>query len=197
MSTVIVAVLIVAALPVAALLLFVASNNRLAALDARCNTAFADIDAQLKQRADLIPGLIECVRGFAAQEVKILGDVAEARKAAVAMAGDARLDVEAELGRKVGAVFSLAEKYPDLASSHHFRELRSELAAAEARVTAARRFFNLAVGEYNTRLGQYPGVLVARLAHYRARRPYDLGVERVALEDAVAFRFAPPAGAGN
>ena len=153
MSTVILAVLIVAALRVAALLLFIASNNRLAALDARCNTALADIDAQLKQRADLIPGLIECVRGFAAREVEILGDVAEARKAAVAMAGDARLDVEAALGRKVG--------------------------------------------EYRARLGQQPGVLMARLAHCRARRPYDLGVDRVALDDAVAFRFAPPTGAGN
>ena len=117
----------------------ITAGNRLASLNARCETAFADIDVHLKRRYDLIPGLTECVRGFAAHEARILGEVVEARKASLAIVPEARQQVEATLGRRVGAVLSLAEKYPDLAASPHFRELRQELVATEERITASRR----------------------------------------------------------
>ena len=179
----------VAAVPVAAAWVAVSSGNRLVSLDARCKTAQADIDVHLKRRADLIPGLVECVRGFAAHEAGILGEVIEARKATLQMAPEARAQTEAALGRKVGTVLSLAEKYPDLTASPHFRELRQELVATEERITASRRFFNLAVEEYNATMARFPGSLVAARRRLAERRPFDLGVERMVLDDPAAIRF--------
>jgi LemA protein len=168
---------------------FITTGNRLASLAARCETAFADIDVHLKRRYDLIPGLTECVRGFAAHEAHILGEVVEARKASLATAPEARQQVEATLGRRVGAVLSIAEKYPDLAASPHFRELRQELVATEERITAARRFYNLAIGEYNATLARFPGSLVAASRRLAERRPYDLGSERIVLDEPAAIHF--------
>jgi len=170
-------------------LAFISAGNRLAALDARCRTAFADIDVHLRRRADLIPSLVECVKGFAAHEAKILGEVVEARKSSVVAAPEARDQAETAFGRKVGMVLSLAEKYPDLAASSHFRELRGELTGTEERIAAARRFFNLAIEEYNATRAQFPASLAASARRFGERKPFDLGVERVALEEGVAVRF--------
>ena len=171
--------------------LYISTGNRAAALDSRCAKAYADIDVHLKRRGDLIPGLVECVKGFAAHEKTILSDLAEARKSTMQSTAEDRQQAEALLGRKVGAVFSLAEKYPDLAASAHFRELRAELVNTEERLTAARRFFNLAVEEYNTALSQFPGSLLAARRHLDTRRSFDLGVDRVILNEPVTFQFAP------
>jgi LemA protein len=181
--------LFLAAVATLAAWVIITTGNRFASLDARCKTAFADIDVHLKRRYDLIPGLTECVRGFAAHEARILGEVVEARKASLTTVPEARQQVEAALGRKVGSVLSLAEKYPDLAASPHFRELRQELIATEERITAARRFYNLAIGEYNATLAQFPGNLVAARRRLAERRPYDLGSERMVLDEPSAIRF--------
>jgi LemA protein len=167
----------------------IATGNRLASLDARCKTAYADIDVHMKRRHDLIPGLAECVRGFAAHEAGILGEVAEARKASVQTMPEAREAAEEALGRKVGMVLSLGEKYPELAASPHFRELRMELIATGERIAASRRFFNLAVGEYNATRARFPGSLVAARRRLAERRPFDLGIERLVLDEPVAIRF--------
>ena len=107
-------------------------------------------------------------------------------------ASEARQQAEAALGRKGGAVISLAENYPDLAASPHFRDLRVELVATEERVAAARRFFNLAVEEYNATRAQFPASLVASRRRLGERRPFDLGIDRVMQDEAVSFRFAAP-----
>jgi len=174
----------------AALWLLVSAGNRLVALDARCKTAFAGIDVHLKRRADLIPGLIECVKGFAEHETAILGEVIEARKSSLQSSPEARQQAETLLGRKVGVVISLAEKYPELAASPHFRELRAELVNTEERIAAARGFFNLTVEEYNVTLAQFPGHLVGARRNLAERKPFDLGVERVVMDEAVAIRFS-------
>ena len=189
MQNLVIILLAVAAVPAVAAWIMVTTGNRLVSLDARCKTAHADIDVHLKRRADLIPGLVECVRGFAAHEAGILGDVTEARKVSLQMAPEAREQTEAALGRKVGSVLSLAEKYPDMAASPHFRELRQELVATEERITASRRFFNLAVEEYNATLARFPGSLVAARRRLAERRPFDLGVERMVLDEPAAIRF--------
>ena len=163
-------------------------NNRLVALNARCQTAHADIDALLRRRADLIPSLVECVRGFTAHEATILAEAIEARKGSVSAALETR-DILANPGISSGAIINLAEKYPDLAASPHFRELRQELVATEERLAAARRFFNLAVGEYNTSLQQFPASIIAKLRELTARDPYDLGGERAVFEEPGAIRL--------
>ncbi len=189
MSAIVFIPIVPVALTALAAWVVIATFNRLASLDARCKTAYADIDVHLKRRSDLIPGLVECVRGFATHEATILSEVTEARKASVQTAPEARQQLEATLGRKVGTVLSLAEKYPDLAASPHFRELRQELVATEERITAARRFFNLAVEEYNATLARFPGNLVAARRRLAERRPFDLGIERMVLEEPAAIRF--------
>jgi LemA protein len=167
----------------------VVAGNRLVSLDARCKTAYADIDVHLKRRHDLIPGLVECVRGFAAHETAILNAVVEARQASLHTVPEARQQVEAAFGREVGTVLSLAEKYPDLAASAHFRDLRQQLVTTEERIAASRRFFNLAVEEYNATMARFPGSLIAARRRLAERRPFDLGIERMMLDEPAAIRF--------
>jgi LemA protein len=166
------------------------SYNRLMALDERCNTAFADVDVQLKHRHNLIPGLIETVRGFAGHERAILTEVTSARAQALQATGpEMRLEAETQVGQSLNSLLSIAERYPDIQASAHFRELRAGLTDAENRVTAARRFYNLAVNELNATLRQFPGNLVGGGVRLGRRKQFDLGIERVLLDEPVAVRF--------
>lgn len=164
--------------------------NRLVALDQRCDTAFADIDVHLKHRQNLIPGLVETVRGFASHENQLFLGIAEARaRAFAANAPDARLKAEKDLTQNINALIGMAEQYPDLKTSGHFTALRDELVQSENRITASRRFYNLAVGEYDATLRQFPGSLVARYRKLNPRVPFDLGIERVLIDEPVAIKF--------
>lgn len=164
--------------------------NRLVALDERCNTAFADIDVQLKHRHSVIPALVETVRGYAGHELEILQMVTAARSQALgAVEQNMRLDAEMQLGKVVGSLMSLVESYPDIAASGHFRGLRDDLTHVENRITAARRFYNLAVDEFNATLRQFPGNLISGYAHLGRRRHFDLGAERILLDEPVAVKF--------
>jgi LemA protein len=166
------------------------THNRLVALDQRCDTAFADIDVHLKHRHNLIPGLVETVRGFASHEHEILLGITQARSEALhALTPDMRLDAEKNITQQINALIGMAERYPDLKASSHFSELRAELVAAENRITASRRFYNLAVGEYDATLRQFPGNIVARVRRMSARLPFDLGFERVLIDEPVAIKF--------
>ena len=167
-----------------------ATHNRLVALDERCATAFADIDVHLKHRQNLIPGLVETVRGFAAHEHEILLGVTRARADALqAIAPDQRLKAEKDLTQNINALIGMAERYPELKASGHFSALREELVDAENRITASRRFYNLAVGEHAATLRQFPGSYIARLRHMSVRLPFDLGIERVLVDEPVTIRF--------
>jgi LemA protein len=167
-----------------------ATYNTLMALDERCDTAFADIDVQLKHRHNIIPPLVETVRAFAGHEKDVLTAVTEARASALRAANpEMRLEAETQLGQCLNSMLSIVESYPDLRASDHFRELRMELSDAENRITAARRFFNLAVGEYNSTLRQFPGNIVGAKRRLSTRRPFDLGVERVLLDEPATVKF--------
>jgi LemA protein len=167
-----------------------ATHNRLVALDQRCETAFADVDVHLKHRQNLIPGLVETVRGFAKHESEILIGVTQARAEALqAATPEMRLSAEKKLTQNITALIAMAERYPDLKASAHFAELRRELIDAENRITASRRFYNLAVGEYGATLRQFPGRYVARLFNMTIRMPFDLGVERVLIDEPVVIKF--------
>lgn len=167
-----------------------ATYNRLVALDQRCETAFADIDVHLKHRQSLIPNLVETVRGFASHEHDILLGITKARADALAaVAPDARLTAENNLTQNINALIGMAERYPELRASGHFNALRDELVGAENRITASRRFYNLAVGEYGSTLRQFPGSLVARSRNLSPRKPFDLGIERVLIDEPAAIKF--------
>ena len=167
-----------------------ATYNRLVALDQRCEIAFADIDVHLKHRQNLIPGLVETVRGFAGHEHDILLGLTKARaEALTAIAPDARLTAEKKVTQTINALIGMADRYPDLRASAHFTALRDELVGAENRITASRRFYNLAVGEYGATLRQFPGSLVAHYRRLSPRMPFDLGIERVLIDEPVAIKF--------
>ena len=167
-----------------------ATHNRLVALDQRCETAFGDIDVHLKHRHNLIPPLVETVRGFAKHESDILLGVTQARAEALQAASpEMRLSAENNLTQNINALIGMAERYPELKASTHFGDLRRELVDAENRITASRRFYNLAVEEYGTTLRQFPGSYIGRLFKMNARMPFDLGIERVLIDEPLAIKF--------
>jgi LemA protein len=166
------------------------THNRLVALDQRCDTAFGDIDVHLKHRHNLIPPLVETVRGFAKHENDILLGVSRARAEALqATSPDMRLSAEQNLTQNINALIGAAERYPELKASTHFSELRQELVDVENRVTASRRFYNLAVEEYATTLRQFPGSTIGRLFKMNMRMRFDLGIERVLIDEPLAVKF--------
>ena len=171
--------------------LFWRSNNRLSALDSRCTTAAADIDVQLKHRHNLIPGLVETVRGYVGHENEVLIAVAQANAEALrASTLNTRLDAEMQLGNSINTLLQAAQKYPELKASGHFQDLQRQLLDVENRVTAARRFFNLATEEYNNQLGHFPSNIVAKLQKRSPRAAYSLGEQQRAEADApLAFKF--------
>ena len=167
-----------------------ATHNRLVALDQRCETAFGDVDVHLKHRHNLIPPLVETVRGFARHENDILLGVTQARAAALQAASpEMQLTAEKNLTQNINALIGMAERYPELKASAHFGDLRRELVDAENRITASRRFYNLAVEEYDTTLRQFPGSTVGRLFKMNMRMRFDLGIERVLIDEPLAFKF--------
>ena len=164
--------------------------NRLVALSQRVNQAFADIDVQLKLRHDLIPNLVETVKGYASHERGTLEDVIKARNAALSAQGPAQVAAaENALTGALGRLFALAEAYPDLKANTNFQQLQTELSDIENKIAAARRFFNNAVQEYNTGIQQLPAALFAGALGFTKKDFFDLGETRTTLEQAPAVKF--------
>ncbi len=181
-------VAIIAAL-VLLLLWGLAIYNGLVAMRQRVSQAFADIDVQLKQRHDLVPNLVETVKGYAAHERATLDAVVEARNAAVSAQGPAaQAGAENMLTGALRQLFALAEAYPNLKANSNFQELQSELTDIENKLAAARRFFNNAVQEYNTGIQQFPAALFAAAFGFTPREFFEVG-ERKAFEEAPAVKF--------
>ncbi|GJL85733.1 MAG: membrane protein [Micavibrio sp.] len=138
--------------------------NRLVALRQSRNNAFSDIDVQLKQRYNLVPQLVETVKGYAGHEKEIFENVTEARARvgqAGSGAGEGRMKAEGLLGGAMMGLLAVAENYPDLKADQNFQRLMSELSDIENKIAAARRFFNNATNEYNTAVQQFPANLIA------------------------------------
>jgi LemA protein len=171
--------------------LFVMAYNRLVALRQHVNEAFADIDVQLKQRSDLVPNLVETVKGYAAHERGTLDEVTQAR-AAAASAGnvEARAAAESALTGALGKLMAVAEAYPDLKANQNFMQLQGELADLENKIAAARRFFNNAVSEYNASIQTFPAVLIAGMTGFTPREFFDVGADRATLQNAPQVKFS-------
>ena len=170
--------LIVIAVIVAVLLfLVVGAYNRLVSLNQSADQAFADIDVQLKQRQDLIPNLVEAVKGYAGHERATLDAVTAARAAAAgATTVNDKVQAENMLTGALGRLFAVAEAYPDLKANTNFLQLQTELSDIENKLAAARRFFNNAVSEFNAVRRQFPTILFAGMVGFGADKPFfDLG----------------------
>jgi LemA protein len=164
--------------------------NQLVAMGQRVGQAFADVDVQLKQRHDLIPNLVETVKGYATHERGTLEEVVKLRNAAMAAQGpQQQAAAENMLTGALGKLFALAEAYPDLKANTNFQQFQSELSDIENKIAAARRFFNNAVQEYNTGIQQFPAALFASMLGFHQRTFFDAGEERAVLEKAPQVKF--------
>jgi len=149
--------------------------NRLVAARNLARQGYADIDVQLKRRADLVPALVEAVKGYAAYEKALLTAVTDARGAALAArSGAERFGLERSLGQGLKQLVALAEAYPNLKADASFRDLSARLIEVEDQLQYARRFYNGAVKEYVTRLESFPDLLIARPLGFRPMPFFEL-----------------------
>jgi len=178
---------IVVALLVYAIILY----NGLVSLRERVNSAWSDIEVQMKRRYNLIPNLVETVKGYANHEAGTLEKLTQARSAAVANEGTPGEQAQSEnvLTGALRSVFAVAEAYPALKANENFLSLQDDLAEVEDNIQAARRYYNGTVREMNTRVDQFPGNLVARQFNFIKAEFFELDEDDSAARQPVAVNF--------
>lgn len=150
------------------LLIVWASYNGLATARVRVSEAFSQIDVQLKRRTDLIPNLVETVKGYAKHEKDLLEEVTKARSSLLGAKGAKdKADANNQLSQTLKSLFAIAENYPNLKASDNFKELQEELSDTESKIAYARQFYNSVVMDYNTKLKVFPTVLFANILNFK------------------------------
>jgi LemA protein len=192
MSIALIVIIVIAALLV---LYTVATFNNLIRLRNRADEGFSDIDVQLKRRHDLIPNLVETVKGYASHERGVFENVTQARSAAVAARGPEQQGrAENALTGALRQLFAVAEAYPDLKASRNFLELQNELTDTEDKIQAARRFYNTTVRDLNIKVETFPSRVIAGVANVSKRDFFELEDERDREVPSVSFGTAPAPG---
>src|ERR1700727_2945131 len=149
--------------------------NSLVQLRVRCDSAWSDIDVQLKRRYDLIPNLVETVKGYAAHEQGTLQGVVEARNRAMSTQGPAaKAEAEGVLTSALRQVFALAEAYPQLRAVESFTQLQNTLNQIEDSVQNARRYYNAVVRDFNTKIAQFPSNIIAGMFNFKPREFFEI-----------------------
>ena len=164
--------------------------NRFVSLIQRSEEAWADIEVQLKRRYDLIPNLVETVKGYATHEQGTLTKVIEARNMAMSANGNIAEQAKSQnmITDALKSVFALSEAYPDLKANQNFLALQSELSDTENKIQAARRFYNGNVRDLNTAIMTFPGNMIANMFHFMKKEYFDLPDTDVA-QNPVAVKF--------
>jgi LemA protein len=159
-------------------LVFIGVYNSLIRLRNRVDEAWSDIDVQLKRRSNLIPNLVETVKGYAAHEKEVFQKVTEARSA-IMKAETPKQAAEADnmLTGALKSLFAVAENYPDLKANENFLQLQRDLTDTEDKIQAARRFYNGNVRDFNTKLQVFPNNLIAGMFNFKAREFYEIEEE--------------------
>lgn len=153
----------------------IVSYNRLVSLTQRSLSAWSDVDVQLKRRTDLVPNLVESVKGYASHERGTLDAVVKARGAAVAaQSPESRVQAEAQLSQALRGLFALAESYPDLKATANFQALQASLAEIEEAIQNARPYFDAVVRDLNTMIQEFPSNLVAGFFQFRPHAYFEL-----------------------
>ncbi|MBK6935522.1 MAG: LemA family protein [Chitinophagaceae bacterium] len=185
------AVLIVVGILVLIVLWVISLYNGLVRLRNRRQNAFADIDVQLRQRHDLIPQLVETVKGYASHEKELLTRITEARSAAMsATTIDGKIAAEQQLSNALAGLKVQVEAYPDLKANQNFLQLQEELSDIENKLAASRRFFNGATTEYNNAVESFPGNLIAKNFGFNREIMFDLGTDtRKQMEEPPKIQF--------
>lgn len=158
--------------------MYVSARNEMVRKNETVKAAWSQVDVVLQRRADLIPNLVETVKGFAAHEEKVFGDIANARAALLgAKSPSDRIAANGQLDGALGHLLAISENYPQLRSNENFLRLQDELAGAENRIAVERRRYNEAVQDYNTYLGLFPNSIFARWAGYHRNDAYFKATE--------------------
>ncbi len=186
MGALIVILLIIVVLVMMAITLY----NRLVKLRNGREQAFADIDVQLKQRHDLIPQLVETVRGYMQHERGVLTEITEARANAMkATTINEKIVAETRLSTALEGLKISVEAYPDLKASQNFLDLQNEISDIENKIAAARRFFNSATKELNVAVEMFPSNLIATLFNFKRELMFDLGEQRATAGEPPQIKF--------
>ncbi len=155
--------------------------------------AWADIDVQLKRRYDLIPNLVETVKGYAAHESQTFDNVTKARTAAMSAGTPAaKADAENQLSGTLKSLFAVSEAYPDLKANQNFISLQQELSNTEDKIQASRRFYNGTVRDLNTALQSFPGNVIASTFHFAPMSLFELADSDAAAREPVKVDFGQP-----
>lgn len=165
---------IIAAIIIALLIMFVPSYNNFVSLEENVDKSYAQIENQLQRRLDLIPNLVNTVKGYAAHEEEVLTAIADAR-ARLAGAGSPveEATANAELSSALSRLLVVVENYPDLKANQQFAQLMDELAGTENRISVARKDYNEQVAEYNSRVKRFPGVIVANITGFDEKEYFE------------------------
>jgi LemA protein len=186
-----VVLIIIVALIALGLVYVIVAFNGLIRLRTRADEGFSDIDVQLKRRHDLIPNLVETVKGYAGHERQVFEQVTAARSNAVAARGpQAKSQAENELSGALRQLFAVAEAYPELKASQNFIELQDELTDTEDKIQAARRFYNMTVRDLNIKVQTFPSRMIAGMAGVTKRDFFEL--EDRADREVPAVSFGSP-----
>jgi len=187
-------------------LALIVSRNRFVGQRQLIRSSWANIDTELRRRYDLIPNLVESVKGYAAHEREVFEEVTRARSQAMAATGSPAQQAQAEqpLVQALGRLFAVAENYPQLRATENFQQLQAELANTEDRLQTARRFYNNNVQDYNRRIQAFPSNVVASMFHFQEEEFFHVdealrqaGAPRVefgAEAAPVQFMGSPPSG---
>jgi len=152
---------------------YVSSRNEMVRKNEAIKQAWAQVDVVLQRRADLIPNLVATVKGYAQQEVKVFGDVANARATLLNARTPAdKIAANGQLDGALGRLLAIVENYPDLKSNQNFLALQDELAGTENRIAVERRRYNEAIQDYNTFIGLFPNFIFARWAGFQRNNDY-------------------------
>ena len=168
----------------------VSMYNSLVKMRNNRENAFADIDVQLKQRHDLVPQLVETVKGYAAHEKDTLERVINARNGAIgAKTIDEKIVAENALSSALSGLKITLEAYPDLKANQNFLQLQEQISDLENKLSSVRRYFNSATKEYNNAVETFPSNILAGMFGFRKEVMFDLGEQRATLEEAPKIKF--------
>lgn len=187
-----IAIIVAVAVVLVIIIAFWATYNGLVKLNERVNEAWSDVTVQLKYRADLIPNVVETVKGYATHEKGAFEEIAKARSASlsaksVTSAADAERSMQSALGR----LFAIAESYPELKANTNFQQLQLQLQDVEDKIQAARRFYNAGAKELNTKIKMFPSNLINKMVgHFKTRDYFAVpDGEREKIEKAPEVKF--------
>jgi len=171
---------------------FIGHRNDMVRKKEAVNAAWSQVDVVLQRRADLIPNLVETVKGYASQEVKVFGDIAAARAALIGAKGpEEKIAANGQLDSALGRLLVVVENYPQLKSNENFMRLQDELAGTENRIAIERRRYNETVQDYNTYIGLFPNNIVASLSGFTRNDAYFKTDEGARQAPKVNFGGAP------